>query len=398
MTTRNTFLRHKGIILILALALAASGGGDAMAHSKSRDKHHSDRGRDHERGKHHSDRGKHRGPGAVYTLTNATGGNAVKVFERGHDGSLAPAGEYPTGGTGTGGGLGNQGAVVLDGRRLFAVNAGSDSISSFEVKHDRLELVDVEPSGGDRPISVTVHRGLAYVLNAGGSGGISGFHVSHSGELRPLAGSLHPLSGDAVDPAQISFDPEGESLVVTEKATNLIDVFDLDERTGRVDDLDTHASAGMTPFGFGFRGEEHLIVSEAFGGAPDASAVSSYELDDGDVDVITPSVRTTETAACWIVVTGDGRHTYTTNTGSASISGYRISRDGRLTLLDADGKTGVTGAGPIDMALSEGSRFLYSLNAGADSISGFRVERDGSLTSVGEVAGVPDGATGLAAR
>jgi len=34
--------------------------------------------------------------------------------------------------------------------------------------------------------------------------------------------------------------------------------------------------------------------------------------------------------------------------------GYRISRDGALSLLDADGRTGVTGPGPIDMALSRG--------------------------------------------
>jgi 6-phosphogluconolactonase len=371
MTTSTVLPRKGGLILILALALAGMGAGDAMAHNSQ---------------------------GAVYTLTNGISGNAVKVFHRSGDGTLTPAGEYPTGGTGTGSGLGNQGAVVLDGRRLFAVNPGSDSVSSFEVKHRRLELADVETSGGDRPISVTVHNGLVYVLNAGGAGNISGFQASREGELRPLAGSTRALSGSAVDPAQVSFDPEGETLVVTEKATNLIDVYELDERTGLPGDLETHASAGMTPFGFGFDRDDLLIVSEAFGGATDASAVSSYELDDGDLDVITPSAKTTETAACWIVVTDDGRYTYTTNTGSASISGYRIGRGGRLTLLDADGRTGETGAGPIDMALSHSSRFLYSLNSGANSLSAFRVERDGSLTPLPGITGLADGATGLAAR
>ena len=357
--------------LLVLLAWLGAGAGDAMAHGSS---------------------------GAAYTLTNSPGGNAVQAFHRAGDGALTSGGQFSTGGTGTGAGLGSQEALVLEGKRLFAVNPGSDSIASFRVERRGLRLVDVESSGGDRPISLTVHRGLLYVLNAGGAGNISGFHVSRHGELAPLAGSTRPLSGPGPDPAQVSFDPEGETLVVTEKATNLIVTYEVDEHSGLPAGPVTHPSAGATPFGFGFDRRDHLIVSEAFGGAPDASAVSSYEIDDGDVEPITPSAQTTETAACWIVVTRNGRYTYTTNTGSGSITGYRISRDGELSLLDADGRTGLTGPGPIDMALSRGSRFLYSLNAGDGTVSGFRVKADGSLTPAGTVAGLPAGATGLAAR
>jgi 6-phosphogluconolactonase len=338
------------------------------------------------------------GPGAVYTLTNSPAGNAVQVFHRGGDGSLSTAGQFDTGGNGTGSGLGNQGALVLDDGLLFAVNPGSDSIATLAVHRHGLELVDVEPSGGDQPISLTHHDGLLYVLNAGGAGNISGFEVSKRGGLSALAGSTRPLSGAAVGPAQVSFDPEGETLVVTEKNTNLIDTYEVDEDSGLASGPASHASAGTTPFGFGFDERDHLIVSEAFGGAPDQSAVSSYELDDGDVEPITPSAPTTETAACWIVVTKNGRYTYTTNTGSASISGYRIDHDGELSLLDADGRTGLTGPGPIDMALSHNSRFLYSLNSGDGTISGFRVGADGSLTPIGGAAGLATGTNGLAAR
>ena len=340
----------------------------------------------------------HSSPKAVYTLTNAAAGNAVQAFHRGGDGTLSPAGAFATGGAGTGTGLGNQGALALDGKRLFAVNAGSDTVSSFRVHRHGLELVDVEASGGDQPISLTVHNGVLYVLNAGGAENISGLTVSRRGHLSTLPGSTRALSGPSAGPAQVSFDPEGELLVVTEKNTNLIDVFEVDDDSGLADGPATHASAGATPFGFGFDRRDHLIVSEAFGGATDASAVSSYELDDGELETITPSAATTETAACWIVVTKNGRYAYTTNTGSGSIAGYRIHRDGELSLLDADGRTGLTGPGPIDMALSRSSRHLYSLNAGDESISAFRVGGDGSLTPIGTVAGLPDGATGLAAR
>jgi 6-phosphogluconolactonase len=196
----------------------------------------------------------------------------------------------------------------------------------------------------------------------------------------------------------VSFDPKGRTLVVTEKDTNLIDTYEVNRHTGRASGPNPQPSAGQTPFGFAFDPRGHLIVSEAFGGAADASAVSSYEVDDGIIDPITPSAATTETAACWIVVTKDGRFTYTTNTGSGSISGYRISRGGELDLLDADGVTGVTGPGPIDMALTRGSRFLYSLNSGDGTISGFRVQKNGDLSPIGGASGLPTAANGLAAR
>jgi 6-phosphogluconolactonase len=338
------------------------------------------------------------GPRTVYTLTNGAAGNAVQVFDRA-GGSLTPDGSFPTGGNGTGGGLGNQGGLILDGgERLFAVNAGSDSISAFEVSRSGLQLVDTVGSGGDQPISLTAHRGLLYVLNAGGDGNINGFRYTRSGDLSPLAGSTRPLSGAAPGPAQVSFDPDGRTLVVTEKDTNLIDTYRVNRQTGLASGPNPQASAGQTPFGFAFDPRGHLIVSEAFGGAADQSAVSSYEVDDGIIDPITPSAATTETAACWIVVTKDGRFAYTTNTGSNSISGYGIGGDGELSLLDADGVTGATGPGPIDMALTQGDRFLFSLNSGDGTISGFHVGSDGSLTPVGGAGGLPTSANGLAAR
>jgi 6-phosphogluconolactonase (cycloisomerase 2 family) len=336
--------------------------------------------------------------GEVYTLTNSPAGNAVKAFDRAGDGSLAPAGQFATGGTGTGGGLGNQGAMVIERGLLFAVNPGSDSISSFRIRPDRLELIDTDPSGGDQPISLTADDGLLYVLNAGGAGNITGLVVSENGALSPLAGSTRPLSGAGPGPAQVSFDPDGEQLVVSEKDTNLIDTYEIDDDSGLASGPNPQPSAGQTPFGFGFDKRGHLIVSEAFGGAPDASAVSSYRLENGLIDPITPSAPTTETAACWIAVTKDGRFTYTTNTGSASISGYRIGHQGELSALDPDGQTGVTGPGPIDMALSRNSRYLYSLNSGDGTLSGFRVGARGDLTPMGGAAGLPLSASGLAAR
>jgi 6-phosphogluconolactonase (cycloisomerase 2 family) len=138
---------------------------------------------------------------AIYTITNDPNGNEVAVYERAADGSLTFMATYPTGGLGSGAGLGSQGAVVLreNGRRLFVVNAGSNQISVFAVQKDGLDLLDVVDSGGERPISLTLHGHFLYVLNAGGSGNITGFRVRDNGKLGALDGSTQPLSNGGTD-------------------------------------------------------------------------------------------------------------------------------------------------------------------------------------------------------
>jgi len=337
---------------------------------------------------------------AVYVLTNSAAGNELALFDRRSDGTLRPAGTLATGGQGTGAGLGSQGALVLSekNRWLFAVNAGSNDISAFEVRGGDLRLVNRIASGGQNPISLTVHDDLLYVLNAGGGGNISGFSIGSHGKLRALDGSMRWLSnggvGAAPGPAQIQFSNDGDTLVVTEKGTNLIDTFAVDD-DGIAAEVVTHPSAGMTPFGFAFGKRGDLIISEAFGGAPGQSALSSYDLDENTLTTISPSVPTTQTAACWVAVTKNGRYAYTTNTGSASVSGYRVACDGSLTLLAAS--AGATGTTPTDLDLSRNSKFLYVLNSGSHNLSAFRVQADGGLVSLGTFGTLPAGAVGVAA-
>src|SRR5262245_23834812 len=148
--------------------------------------------------------------GAVYTMDNSSGGNHILVFQRAADGSLAPADSFSTGGTGTGAGLGNQGAVLLtrDRRWLLACNAGSHEISIFAVTPNGLLLTDKVGSEGRRPVSLTLHHDLLYVLNAGGAIGgednITGFQFD-AGKLVAITGSTRTLSAASTGPAQVSF-------------------------------------------------------------------------------------------------------------------------------------------------------------------------------------------------
>jgi len=317
------------------------------------------------------------GPGAVYVLTNSTAGNAVLMYARGGDGSLTAAGSVATGGLGNGAGLGSQGAVTVsdDAHWLFAVNAGSNSISSFRIGSSGLELVSTVPSGGTLPISVAFRRGLLYALNAGVPNNVTGFTVEGDGTLAEIPGSSRPLSADSTNPAQVGFNDEGTVLVVTEK-TDHIDTYTVGS-DGLLTGPAVHPSAGPTPFGFAVDKRNTLFVSEAGTGG----GASSYRIgEDGSLTPTSSMVMTGQRAACWAVVTKNGRFGYVTNAGTGNISGFAIGSDGSASLLNTDGVTATTGGNPTDVAVSANSRYLYVRVAATNSIAGFTVGSDGSLT------------------
>ncbi len=329
-------------------------------------------------------------PGSVFTQTNAADHNELVEYARAADGALTLSGRFDTGGTGLGSGLSAQSALARDGRWLFVVNAGSNDVSTFDLASSPPSLVSRVPSGGTQPVSVTARDGVVYVLDAGGAGNIAGFRVDFPGKLRAIAKSTLPLSAAEVTPTEVAFSPDGDTLVVTEKGTNKIDAYYVDV-AGVAHGPTVNASNGPAPFGFEFSPEGELVVSEAAN-----SAASSYAVR-GEVHLesISASVLNTQSAACWLVVAGDGHHAFTANAGSGTISAYRIEH-GRLTLESA--VAGVVGAEshPVDMAFGGSGRYLYSLANSAGTITAFRVQ-GGALTSVGVVDSLPASATGLVA-
>ena len=337
------------------------------------------------------------GSGAVYTQSNAASGNAVLAFRRADDGTLTAAGSYPTGGLGSGVGLGSQGAVTLsqNGRWLFVVDAGSSDIATFAVGDGALTLVGRTASGGTNPISVTTSGKTVYALNAGAPANVSGFSIGHEGDLSPIVGSTRTLSGSG--PAQVSFTSSGRALVVTMKASSTISTLAVDE-DGVAGAPHSYASSGSTPFGFAAGRHGEIFVTEAAGAPAGLSATSSYRVaNDGTLTLISPSVGTTQMAACWAAVSKDGRFVYTANAASDSISLYAVDRDGAITLSEGQASH-AAGTHPLDLAMSENGRFLYVLQSFTHSIGAYRVAADGSLTAVAGATNILMGAGGLAAR
>lgn len=339
----------------------------------------------------------------VYTLSNQVSGNSVLEYSRASNGTLTYNTSYATGGTGTGGGLGNQGAVVLtydddeEGDVLLAVNAGSNSISSFRVKENGLQLKSTVSSGGVQPISIAQYKNIVYVLNAGGTGNISGFKLGSNNKLTAIANSTRPLSATAAGAAQISFVNNGKVLVVTEKATNKIITYTVNE-WGITGAMHSITSANTTPFGFDVKGYGNIFVSEAGMGQPGASTLSSYRINNNGVITLNVGpVGANQRAACWVVITNNGKFAYTTNTASDNISNYNVNRNtGSISVNTAIAAT--SGKGPIDAALSNNSKYLYVLNAGSHTITSYEVAGNGALSALQNVSGIPVGATGLAAK
>jgi 6-phosphogluconolactonase (cycloisomerase 2 family) len=340
------------------------------------------------------------GFGAVFTLTNDTVDNAVAVTLRLPFGTLLPLGEFSTDGTGTGGGLGSQGALATSGndKFLFAVSPGSDEITMFRLLFGVLPLrLDTETTG-DRPTSVAVKGNLVYVLNAG-SDSVTGFR-RQGNSLSAIPGATYSLSQAGSAAAQVGFSPDGDHLVVTERATQRISVFSVNPN-GTLGTVTFNTAAAPTPFGFLFRDDGVLVVSEAVGGMPDAGVTSSYRIQsNGTLQVLSAAVPTNETAACWVAIPRQGGFAYVTNTGSGTITGYSLDAFGQLVALDADGITGDLGANasPLDFEFDPSGRFLFVLDAGNDQVRGFWRRNDGGLDLLATSINTPNGTAGLLVR
>ena len=336
---------------------------------------------------------------AVYVQTNDAARNEVIAFNRSTDGALTPLGRYDTGGRGTGQPhLPSQNSLVLDedGGWLLVANAGSDDLSLFAVETDGLRLADRVGSGGRAPTSVAIRGTLLYVLN-NASASIAGFTID-GGRLVELDGSSRPLSADDADPAQVALSPDGRTLAVTERGTDSISTFAIDDR-GYATDPSTIKSAGQTPYGFDFTADGAMIVTEAFAGTIGAAAASSYGVTAaGKLTPVTASVRDTRSEVCWAAVTNDSRFAYVTNFGDGSISSYEIGDGGTLALREPVAASAHLGAKGIrDEAISRDGRYLYAIDADAREVFGWSIEGDGSLTAIGAFDGLPETVAGLAA-
>ena len=340
---------------------------------------------------------------AVFVQTNDPNGNSTAAYSQNENGSLTYTATYATGGNGGRAAgaisdpLASQSSLVYDNQYhlLLAPNAGSNTVSVFRVRGDRLRLEQIVASGGPFPASIAVHDNLAFVLDAGLAGYVQGYRIA-GGRLHPIAGSQRSLGlansnppGFLQSPGQVGFTPDGRHLVITLKGNNggSVDVFSVSD-DGQLSNAPTATAVGGVPFAFVFDPQGHLvIVNAAFGN------LSTYTVNgNGSLSLVSPGASDGQIAACWVIETKGSF--YVANTGSGSLSRYTVDNNGTVALRNPLAATGIPGA--IDMAVS--GRFLYAQSGGSGSVKAFAVGEDGSLTPIGSWT-VPDGGSqeGIAA-
>ena len=324
----------------------------------------------------------------VFVQTDNLQGNAIVAYDQAADGSLHQAGTYTTGGLGgqiPGTGpdhLASQGALTYDRAHhlLYAVNAGSDTLTVFSVDGDRLIRRQVVSSGGSFPVSVAVHGNSVYVLDADDGGSVQGY-LSLAGRLVKVP-SWHRGLGlpSGTTPGQVGITPDGGKLVVTTKGGDSIDVFRLGLLGPAARPVVT-STPGQGPFGFTFDAAGRVVVTE---GATNSVATFTVGRDAKLTKVA--EVATGQAATCWVV--GSGDHFYASNAGCGTLTGLSENGHGSLKGI---GNT-ATAAGTVDAAVTSDGTFLHAQTGVAGGVDSFRINSDGSLTRTGTVT-VPN-ATG----
>ena len=368
--------------------------------------------------------------GAVYAMTNGEGQvqgtnvqgpNTIVAYGRNSDGTLTPIGSFTTNGDG-GDYDGGEGLDPLisayaltktdDNDILLAVNAGSNTISSFNILDDfSLELAGTPQStGAIGPNSIAYlerrsrfgdRRGIVYVSNitrpeflTGGEpehqGTITGYWLLGDGSLLPIEGSTRNLNNR---PSAIQFSSGGDWLVVTSINSGAAALASGSEEEIVVYRVNLDATLSETPvssatstlrdniegrnlpsaIGFQVVEGDYVVVTEAREFQPDGTppafpalqdgSVSTWQIqvDDGSLVPISLDVASgtnnTGRTACWLDFTLDGNTFFVSNAIEAGLASFSFN-NGVVELIDqtaAQGQgTGGADNGPDAFARTEG--------------------------------------------
>ena len=342
----------------------------------------------------------------VFVMTNDNLKNEVLAYQRLYNGSFALRGSFATDGRGSGGTtdpLQSQGSLTLSGDRnlLFAINAGSGTISSFHIVDGLPLLADKKPTGGAFPVAVAEHNGTVYVLNAGGNGAIVAFRADGLGHLQQIPNSLTHLTATNSGGSSISVSPSGQTLVVIEKAPNNIDTFAI-HPDGTLGTVVINPSVTPGVFAGVFTPNGQLVVSENQpSSGTDTSSISSYTINtNGTLTAISQSLPTVGNGNCWNAITPNGKYVYVDNSGTSTVAGFSVGSNGALTPIDGTVLfSNPEGTTNLDMATSGDGKFLYTMDTGAGAVGVYSIDSNGALTSLGDIDGLPKtvGFNGIAA-
>jgi hypothetical protein len=373
----------------------------------------------------------HAARGHVYVSTNAEAGNAVIVFNRDAKGRLYQGGVFETGGKGAGGNptfpvpiSDSDGLVSMspNGKVLFAVNIGSNTVTSFRVHGNGLTRVATVSSGGVGPNATDAQNGVLYVTNTGGANPdhsptgaatMMGYRYDSKGHMTPIAGSQTALPAQSL-PAAVRLDPQLKYLVVTERgvgpdAAGQTQRFALNGGVpGQAVDYPP-AAGSHHPFALALTRNDVIVTGDEGNPPPDGpggdSRLTTYNVGDPSSTAPLDSQPDGATATCWIVLTGNERYGFASSALSGDLKSFTLSPQGAMNIT---GTVHLSQFVATDLGMSRDSKFLYATTIDVDPmalafksarIDIFRVSSNGTLTPMGSTAPSLLGSTaGMVAR
>ncbi|KAF2834343.1 hypothetical protein M501DRAFT_1027339 [Patellaria atrata CBS 101060] len=327
---------------------------------------------------------------AIYLITNDVQ-NAVVALPIGRDGTLSQGTITPTGGAGsvalnamnqpaTPDALVSQSALAIAGRNIFAVNAGSNTLTMMRIsRRDPTRLMMVgQPVAipGEFPNTVAASKknGLVCVATTGAVAGVSCASFSRSGlskmdSLRPFdIGQSTPPVGPTNTVSHTFFSADESTLFTTVKGdpavnnTGFLSAFPVASASrgcgAMVSMQETRSSPDGTAVLFGssvIPGTSNLFTTDASFGA----AILSVADGQSQASLIASQAIDGQKATCWATVSDATSSAFVTDVGTNRIVEMSIEDASIIDIVDL---TENGDPGLIDLRVA--GNFVYALSPG----------------------------------
>jgi 6-phosphogluconolactonase (cycloisomerase 2 family) len=297
-------------------------------------------------------------------------------------------------------GIMNPSYLVLspDGQYIYACSEtrtpGMGSVSSyrFDRKQPAISLLSKQPSGGDNPVYLTVHKSGRWLVNGNYSGGSIAVSPLNSDGTIGTAVTVIPFKDSSITKGQKSshihstvFSPEQDYIFAPDLGADKIRRFTFDANQSNPLQADsfvrTMPGSGPRHFTFHPNGRFAYCIEELSG------TITAYKYHKGQLGLVQRGVAHDNTprasySSADIHISPDGRFLYASNRGEENnIAIYRIGKDGRFTLIRYQP---VFGEHPRNFTIDPTGKFLLVANMISGNVLVFkRNARTGLLTKTG---------------
>jgi 6-phosphogluconolactonase (cycloisomerase 2 family) len=335
----------------------------------------------------------------VYTETDNSNlnQNAVIAYRQNAQGQLTQIGSFKTDGTGVSNPQGLLGPddsdkeVIAspDGRFLFAVNQGSNSVAEFRVNgNGSLDLVgrSAVDSGGTQPVSLSIANDRLYVVNRGNevqgetatvAPTITAFNILPNGGLaRDFAATTKLAVG--LSPSQL--------LISSKSPEAFLDTFTPTPVIGNVAGANEvvpfriAADGALVPISSGGVGgatvnppellglSQHPTGNIVYAGITGAGEVGVFSVDGAGNLKLVDTVAVQGKAPCWTTVSPNGQFLYTIDTGSNSVGVFSLANPRQPVQIQEFSLGGPQNSSGDPTAARQTTDFEFSFNPSGNTL------------------------------